>query len=123
MPEGVTEMTRSFAVVAVMLASLVPFAGAASELKPMQGGTFVLGDQSASIYYTVSGDTFEVVTTIGPSDGSGGPIRVVGFLQPGQKQIVSAGRYGTTAPPRELVLTHQGDVLSITRAAQKVASE
>jgi hypothetical protein len=116
-------MTRNFAVVAVVLASLVPFAGAASELKPMQGGTFVLGEQSASIYYTVSGDTFEVVTTIGPADGSGGPVRFVGFLQPGQKQIVSAGTYGTTTPPRELVLTHEGDTLSITRTPEKVASE
>ncbi len=81
-----------------------------------------LGDQSASIYYTVSGDTFEVVTTIGPADGSGAPIRFVGFLQPGQKQILSAGTYGTTTPPRELVLTREGDVLSITRTAQKVAA-
>jgi hypothetical protein len=73
----------------------------------------VLGDQSASIYYTVSGDTFEVVTTIGPADGSGAPIRFVGFLQPSQKQIVSASRYGTTTPPRELVLARERDVLSI----------
>jgi hypothetical protein len=114
-------MTKNFAVLAVMLTSLAPFAGAASELKPMQGGTFVLGEQSASIYYTVSGDTFEVVTTIGPADGSGGPIRLIGFLQPGQKQIVSAGTYGATTPPRELVLTHEGDVLSIERTPEKVA--
>jgi hypothetical protein len=114
-------MTRSFAGVAVMLASLLPFAAAASELAPMQGGTFVLGDQSASIYYTVRGDTFEVVTTIGPADGTGAPVRFIGYLLPGQKQIVSAGTYGTTAPPRELVLTHQGDVLSVTRRAEKVA--
>ena len=116
-------MTRNFAVVAVTLASLVPFAAAASELKPMQGGTFVLGEQSASIYYTISGDTFEVVTTIGPSDGSGGPIRLVGFLQPGQKQIVSAGTYGSTAARRELVLTRDGDVLSITAPADEVAAQ
>jgi hypothetical protein len=114
-------MTRNFAVVAVTLASLVPFVAAASELKPMQGGTFELGDQSASIYYTISGDTFEVVTTIGPSDGSGAPVRLVGFLEPGQKQIVSAGTYGTTAPPRELVLSREGDVLSITDTADTVA--
>ncbi|HEX3209744.1 MAG TPA: hypothetical protein VHQ91_10210 [Geminicoccaceae bacterium] len=116
-------MTKNWAILAAMLASLAPFAGAASELKPMQGGTFVLGDQSASIYYTVSGDTFEVVTTIGPADGSGGPVRFVGYLQPGQKQIVSAGSYGVTTPPRELVLTHQGDLLSITSSADKVATQ
>jgi hypothetical protein len=118
-----TEMMRNFAAVAVMLTSLAPFAGAASELKPMQGGTFVLGDESASIYYTVDGDTFEVVTTLGPADGSGGPVRFIGYLQPGQKQIVSAGTYGTTAPPEELVLTHEGDVLSITQGVEKIASK
>jgi hypothetical protein len=117
-----TEMMRNFAAVAVMLTSLAPFAGAASELKPMQGGTFVLGEQSASIYYTVSGDTFEVVTTIGPADGSGGPVRLIGFLQPGEKQIVSAGTYGTTTPPRQLVLTHEGDVLTVVETPQKVVS-
>jgi hypothetical protein len=116
-------MTRNFAVVAVMLAGLVPYAGAASELKPMQGGTFMLGDQSASIYYTVSGDTFEVVTTMGPADGSGGPVRFIGFLRPGEHQIVSAGQYGTTAPPQQLMLSHDGDVLSITQGKEKVASE
>jgi len=44
-------------------------------------------------------------------------------LQPGQKQIVSAGTYGTTAPPEELVLTHEGDVLSITQGVEKIASK
>ena len=68
-PEGVTDMTRNLTVVAIMLASLAPFGGAASELKPMQGGTFVLGEQSASIYFTINDDVFEVVTTIGPKDG------------------------------------------------------
>jgi hypothetical protein len=118
----VTDVIRNVAVVAAMLSSLAPFAGAAaSELKPMQGGTFVLGEQSASIYYTVDGDTFEVVTTIGPADGSGGPVRFVGFLRAGEKQIISAGKYGSTAPPDELVLTHEGDVLTITLAADEVA--
>jgi hypothetical protein len=115
-------MMKNFAGVAVMLASLVPFAGAAAELKPMQSGTYVLGEQSASIYYTVSDGAFEVVTTIGPVDGSGGPIRLIGFLQPGQKQVVSAGKYGTTTPPEELVLTHDGELLSITGTAEEVAS-
>jgi hypothetical protein len=105
-----------------VLTSLVPLAGAAaSELNPMQGGTFVLGEQSASIYYTVDGDTFEVVTTIGPADGSGGPVRFVGFLRPGEKEIVSAGKYGTTAAPEELVLTHEGDVLTIVAPADELA--
>jgi hypothetical protein len=118
----VTEMIRSLAVSAVLVVSLVPFAGAAaSELAPMQGGTFVLGAQSASIYYTVDGDTFEVVTTMGPADGSGGPVRFTGFLRPGEKEIVSVGKYGTTAAPEELVLTHEGDVLTVVAPADQLA--
>jgi hypothetical protein len=121
---GVTEMVRNLALVAVMLTSLVPFAdGAASELNPMQGGTFMLGEESASIYYTVDGDTFEVVTTIGAADGSSGPVRFVGFLRPGEKEIVSAGRYGTTAAPEELELTHEGSLLTIVAPANEVARQ
>ena len=116
-------MTRDFAVVAVVLASLVPLAGAASDLKEMQGGIFVLGNQSASIYYTISGETFEVVTTIRPADGSGAPIRLIGFLLPGQKQIISAGTYGVTTPPQQLVLTREGNGLSITPMAEKIPSQ
>lgn len=116
-------MTKNFAAVTVMLASLMPFAGAASELKPIQGGTFVIGDQSASIYYTVNGETFEVVTTMAPADGSGGPVRFVGYLQPGQKQIVSVGGYEVTTPLRELVLTHKGDVLTVVEMPETLASQ
>ncbi len=91
---------RRFSAVAFVLGSVMPFAAGASELKPLQAGTFVLGDQTASVYYTQSGDTFEVVTTIGPTDGSGAPVRLSGFLLPGQKQMVSVGAYGaTTAAP------------------------
>jgi hypothetical protein len=80
-----------FSAVALVLGSVMPFAAGASELKPMQAGTFVLGDQTASVFYTQSGDVFEVVTTIGPTDGSGAPVRLTGFLLPGQKQMVSVG--------------------------------
>jgi hypothetical protein len=93
-----------------------------AELEPMPGATFVLGEQSASIYYTVDGDTFEVVTTIGPADGSGGPVRLIGFLRPGEKQIVSAGKYRTTASPEGLVLTH-GDLLTIVAPADELARQ
>jgi hypothetical protein len=113
---------RRFSAVALVLGSVTPFAAGASELKPLQAGTFVLGDQTASVYYTQSGDTFEVVTTIGPTDGSGAPVRVTGFLLPGQKQMVSVGAYGTTTQPQELELVHGGKVLVAQPTAQKLAS-
>jgi hypothetical protein len=113
---------RRFSAVAIVLGSVMPFVAEASELKPLQAGTFVLGAQTASVYYTQTGDTFEVVTTIGPTDGSGGPVRLTGFLLPGQKQMVSVGAYGATTPPQELELVHSGKVLVAQPAAQKLAS-
>jgi hypothetical protein len=113
---------RRFSAVAIVLGSVMPFVAGASELKPMQAGTFVLGQQTASVYYTQSGDAFEVVTTIGPTDGSGAPVRVTGFLMPGQKQMVSVGTYGATTPPQELALVHSGKVLVVQPTGQKLAS-
>jgi hypothetical protein len=115
-------MKSVLSAVLLALATAVPFAAEASELKPLQAGTFVLGAQSVSIYYTVSGDTYEVVTTIAPDAGSGAPIRFVGFLQPGQKALISAGQFGTTAAPESLELVHQGDRLSATHVTNVAAA-
>jgi hypothetical protein len=113
---------RRFSAVVIVLGSVTPFVAGAAELKPMQAGTFVLGDQTASVYYTQSGDVFEVVTTIGPTSGSGAPVRMTGFLLPGQKQMVSVGAYGATTPPQELELVHSGTVLVAQPTGQKLAS-
>jgi hypothetical protein len=108
-------MKTILAAISLALATVMPFGAHASELKPLQAGTFVLGAQSVSIYYTVSGDTYQVVTTIAPeAGGSGAPVRFVGFLQPGQKALVSAGHFGATAEPETLELVHQGNMLSAT---------
>jgi hypothetical protein len=113
---------RRFSAVAAVLGGVMPVVAGAAELKPMQAGTFVLRDQTASVYYTQSGDTFEVVTTIGPTDGSGAPVRLTGFLLPGQKQMVSIGAYGRATPPQELELVHSGKVLVAQPTAEKLAS-
>ena len=116
-------MKTILSAVSLALATLMPFGAAASELKPLEAGTFALGTQSVSIYYTVSGDTYEVVTTIAPDGGtSGAPIRFVGFLQPGQKALISAGQFGTTVGPDTLELVHQGNLLSATPVTNVVVA-
>jgi hypothetical protein len=40
------------------------------------------------------------------------PMRFVGFLQPGHKAFVSAGKFETTAEPESLQLVQQGNSLS-----------
>jgi hypothetical protein len=93
----------------------MPFGAGASELKPLEAGAFVLGTHAVSVYYTVSGGTYEVVTTIAPNGGSSGaPIRFVGFLEPGQTALISAGQFGTTVGPDTLELVHRGNLLSAT---------
>jgi hypothetical protein len=114
-------MKTTLSALSLALAAVMPFAAAASDLRPLEAGTFVLGAQSVSIYYTVSGDTYEVVTTIAP-ETSGAPIRFVGFLKPGQKARVSAGQFGTTAAPDTLELVHQGNLLSATHVTNVVAA-
>ena len=102
------------AAMALALVTIMPFGADALELKPLQAGTFVLGAQSVSIYYTVIGDTYEVVATIAPDGGtSGAPIRLVGFLQP-EKALISTGQFDTTAAPDTLELVHQGNLLLAT---------
>jgi hypothetical protein len=107
-------MRTIVSAISLALALSTSFAAKASELKPLESGTFVLGSQSVSMYYTVSGDTYQVVATIAPDAGApGAPIRFVGFLQPGQKALVSAGEFGTTTGPEALEVVHQGNLLSV----------
>jgi hypothetical protein len=106
---------------ALTLASLITFGAGATELKPLQAGSYVLGSQSVSVFYTVDGDTYEVVATLAPVAGTGAPIRFVGFLRPGQSALISAGAFGTAAEPDTLELVHKGDRLSAT-AVTKVAA-
>ena len=48
-------------------------------------------------------------------------IRFVGWLQPGQSALISAGAFGTAAEADTLELVHKGDRLSAT-AVTKVAA-
>jgi len=116
-------MKTCLSALSLALAIVMPIAADASELKPMEAGTFVLGTQSVSIYYTANGDTYQVVATVAPDGGgSGAPIRFVGILQPGQKALISAGHFGSTAKPRTLELVHTGDGLSTTEVTDVVAA-
>jgi hypothetical protein len=111
-------MKAIFSAVSLALATVMPCEADASELKPLQAGTFVLGSQTVSVYYTVIGDSYEVVTTIAPKDGAGGvPIRFVGYLQPGEMALISAGQFDTMTAPDRLELVHKGGGLSAIQEA------
>jgi hypothetical protein len=116
-------MKGMLSVVALALGTVMPLVAQASDLKPLEAGTFLLGTHTASIYYTASGDMYEVVTTIAPApDTAGAPIRFVGFLQPGQKTLVSVGGFGTARASETLELVHQGHSLSATRVLNKAVA-
>jgi hypothetical protein len=115
-------MKAILSALALVLGILMPPAAQAGGLRPLEAGTVVLGAYTASIYYTVSGDTYEVVTTIAPGpEASGAPIRFVGYLLPGQKAIVSTGQFDTTIAPESLELLHDGQLL-LARRVTKTAS-
>lgn len=97
---------------------LVP-AASALELRPLQAGTFVLGQHIASIYYTESDGAFEVVTTIAPTlDPDGAPIRFTGSLAEGQSQMISVGAFGPDSPePIAIELAREGDRVRVQPAS------
>ena len=108
-------MKAILSAAALMVATVVAFGADASELKPLQAGTFVLGTHTVSVYYTDRRGSYEVVTTIAPdADLRGAPMRFVGSLAPGEKQTLSFGEFGTTAAPRALELVHGGNHLVAT---------
>lgn len=102
----------------------MPSMASAMELKPMQGGSFMLGDHAVSIYYTADDQDYKVVTTIAPDiDTEGAPIRFVGLMQPGQTEVLSVGSFGSTNAPQTLELVHTGDSLSVVQKIQTALAD
>jgi hypothetical protein len=103
----------------VLAIVVMPLGAQAGGLRPLEAGTVVLGAYTASVYYTVSGDTYEVVTTIAPGpEALGGPVRFVGYLLPGQKAIVSVGQFETTVAAETLELLRDGELLWAKRVTK-----
>ncbi len=94
----------------------------AEELAPLQAGTYRLGDHTASVYYVIDKDSYQVVTTVAPNPGvAGGPVRFEGSLALGEKQVVSVGTFDSTAPPVVLEIIRDGDVLTANVVIQEAA--
>ncbi len=101
------------------LAIAMPAVANSAELRPMQGGSFEIGDHAVSIYYTENDQDYQVVTTIAPTgDYDGAPIRFVGLMKPGQTETVSIGSFGNTNAPEVLELVHNGDNLTVVQKIQ-----
>ena len=112
-------MKASLTACSLILALIMPSIGSASELAPLAGASYKLGTQNVSIYYTVDGDAYEVVTTIAPEYGtSGAPIRFVSLLRPGQTEKISVGSFDGAVAGATLELVHNGDLLSVTEKVQ-----
>jgi hypothetical protein len=113
------QMKIILSTLALVLGSVMPLPAHAGGLKPLEAGTVVLGSHTASVYYTVIGDAYEVVTTIAPGpEVPGGPVRLVGYLLPGQKAIVSVGQFETTLAAETLELLRDGELLWAKRVTK-----
>jgi hypothetical protein len=119
-------MTRTAPILSLLLGVAMPFTAAAADLAPLEAGTFILGTHTASVYYTVEGTSYNIVTTIAPSHNApGGPARFATSLLPGQKHTVAVGAFGTgAAPAAVLEVVRTGDTLSARSlpAQQRLAS-
>ncbi len=112
-------MKALIAASSLALALMVPSMVSASELKPLEAGTYKLGAQNVSVFYTADGDAYKVITTIAPDyDAPGVPIRFVSLLRPGQTETVSVGSFEGNAGSATLELVHEGDGLSVSEKIQ-----
>lgn len=112
-------MRKSPIALSVLVGLALPCAALAGELAPFQAETLVLGDYTASVYYTAHDGRYEVVTTVAPNESpEGAPMRFTGSLGAGERQTISIGAFDTTSAPHVLELLHDGDGLVATLLPQ-----
>ncbi len=117
--KGIKLMIKSTILVSAFIASALPVAVAAQDLKPLQASAFNLGKQSAVVYYTGNSNNYEVVTTIGPNlDNIGEPIRYVASVAPGQSYRIEVGS-SDRGRPYMLTITRVNDTLSVNAIDSK----
>lgn len=108
-------MTKNAITLSILAGLALPCAASAADWAPLEAETVVLGDYTASVYYTARDGRYDVVTTIAPSgDPEGAPMRFTASLGAGERQTISVGAFGTTNAPRVLELTREGDLLVAT---------
>jgi len=75
---------------------------------------FVLANSNATVYYTVKGEAYEVVTTLAPDgfDGSH-PMRFVSHLSDGESHVVSIGGYGNNTTLTTMRVSRAGKDVSV----------
>jgi hypothetical protein len=87
-------------------------AAKAGALGPMQAHSIALGDVSGVAYYTVAGDSYEIVATVTAGEGAT-PVRFVAALTAGQQILMSVPQ-AAGEPPLELVFARLGDNLIVS---------
>jgi hypothetical protein len=90
----------------------------AAEMQPMQATSISLGKVTGVAYYSVVGESFEIVATLAGEEGM--PMRFVSTLVDGQKMRVSVPQAVDQAPI-EVVFARFGDSLSVTDGASRTA--
>ena len=93
-------------------------AGAETLIGPLHGNTLKFAERSVSIYYTVSNDVYEVVSTVGPkTDGSEADdslLRFVARLHDNEQHCIVLGGYGANQHHASLILKRTGDAITAT---------
>ena len=105
-------MTIRRMIVAAALA--LPLVGTADarELQPIRPLSIDLGQVSGVAYYTVEGDGFHVVATLGEGK-AGTPVRFQAVLVRGQRVVLSTPREAGVAPVA-LQISREGDKVFVT---------
>ena len=77
-------------------------------LGPLHGNTLQLADHTVSIYYTVTGDRYEVVTTVGANPQHDYLMRFVAELADREQHSITLGGYGANTANATLTISRAG---------------
>jgi hypothetical protein len=107
-------MKCTSALIATTLAASLSGVVSADTLQPMQGGTYILSEWTASVHYTDTDGSYEMVITLAPLNGDKPvPIRFTAALGPGQNNTVEIGSFDTNVDPTVLEIERVDDGLSV----------
>jgi hypothetical protein len=85
-----TRISKLALLPALMAGAVLTHSAAASELKPDRAYSVNHGSQTIVIFYTETADgTYQLVTTIGSSDGNVPSVQYNSMLLPGQQQRIN----------------------------------
>jgi len=116
-------MLKYFALILSFVTA--PLATAQAEvLVKGHGKNLELANSNVTVFYTVKGEIYEVVTTLAPDGFDGSyPMRFVSRLSDGESNEVSVGGYGSDRILNIMQVSRTGEDVSVDVSTERVSQD